>query len=200
MYRRAANTHHRGYTHHPVIAGASKQLMLVEIVLILVSHCENKVVNSSVHHASKGMRIIVESQRKPGNAPKSNVCRMKRQCVVVIFFCLDGNCHQPSAAINDEFEMAVSALSAVSAGINELDDDMHIYSGEAMACTETPVGFKNCCADKGWGLDLGLASCKPQEQQLGQAKEKGLVVYVGRFCAERLLGICTRHKQGYLCV
>ncbi len=32
---------------------------------------------------------------------------------------------------------------------------------------------------------------------LGKAKEKGLAVYVGRFCAERILGVCIRYKRGH---
>ncbi len=32
---------------------------------------------------------------------------------------------------------------------------------------------------------------------LSKAKEKGLAVYVGRFCAERILGACIRYKGGH---
>ncbi len=112
-------------------------------------------------------------------------------------FCLEGDCTDPDTTFDADFEAAVSILSALDQGIKTMDPDIRIYSGDAMACSETPVGFKNCCADRGWGLDLGLVSCNAQERQLGQAKEKGLAVYVGRFCAERIWGVCIRYKRGH---
>ncbi|MEE9452117.1 MAG: conjugal transfer protein TraN [Gammaproteobacteria bacterium] len=112
-------------------------------------------------------------------------------------FCLEGDCTDPDTTFDADFEATVSILSALDQGIKTMDPDIRIYSGDAMACSEIPVGFKNCCADRGWGFDLGLASCNAQERQLGQAKEKGLAVYVGRFCAERVLGVCLRYKRGH---
>ncbi len=112
-------------------------------------------------------------------------------------FCLEGDCTDPDTTFDADFEAAISILSALDQGIKTMDPDISIYSGDAMACSEIPVGFKNCCADRGWGLDLGLASCNKEERQLGQAKGKGLAVYVGRFCAERIWGVCIRYKRGH---
>nr|WP_255479115.1 conjugal transfer protein TraN [Arsenophonus endosymbiont of Aphis craccivora] len=58
-----------------------------------------------------------------------------------------------------------------------------------MAFRKTAIGFSNCCKSIGWGHDIGLASCDSEEKAIGKAKEKGLVVDVGEFCAEDVLGV-----------
>ncbi|PSW22452.1 hypothetical protein C9J21_22345 [Photobacterium phosphoreum] len=53
----------------------------------------------------------------------------------------------------------------------------------------------NCCSDKGWGKDISLTSCTDEEKALIKAKEKKIVHTIGRYCAEKVLGVCIRHKE-----
>ncbi|WP_192811942.1 conjugal transfer protein TraN, partial [Vibrio harveyi] len=57
-------------------------------------------------------------------------------------------------------------------------------------------GFSNCCKDSGWGQALG-AKCSEEEKALRKAKAKGLTLYVGQYCAKKVLGVCTRKKKSY---
>ena len=66
-----------------------------------------------------------------------------------------------------------------------------------MQCTDAAFGFADCCADGGWGTSSGLASCNEEEEALGKAKEKKLTIYIGDYCAEKILGACIRKKKSY---
>ncbi|HIF9542125.1 TPA: type-F conjugative transfer system mating-pair stabilization protein TraN [Photobacterium damselae] len=114
------------------------------------------------------------------------------------FFCLDGDCYDGQAQKNDNFSDSASALAGLGEAAASLNaDDLSIFTGKAASCDKKPVGLSDCCADKGWGNDIGLTQCSAEEKALAQAKEKGLTVYLGRYCAEEVLGACIRKKQGY---
>ena len=66
-----------------------------------------------------------------------------------------------------------------------------------MYCRKSGFGFSDCCKDSGWGHKLGLAKCNSEENALGQAKEKKLVVYVGTFCSKKILKKCIQRKSSY---
>ena len=42
-----------------------------------------------------------------------------------------------------------------------------------------------------------MAKCNSEENALGKAKEKNLVVYVGTFCSKKVLKKCIRRKSSY---
>ena len=71
------------------------------------------------------------------------------------------------------------------------------FTGKAISCRKAMAGFSNCCRDSGWGQDTGLASCSSEEKALGQAKARKLTIYVGGYCAHKVLGVCTERKEGY---
>ncbi|ARM32537.1 type-F conjugative transfer system mating-pair stabilization protein TraN [Legionella longbeachae] len=104
-------------------------------------------------------------------------------------FCLDGNCsahdYQPS---NDaDFKKAIAALSAASQAPQEFNGASNfLFKGQKLECSDDMMGFKNCCRDSGWGIDLNLAHCTDSEKQLGQAKENKLVVATGSYCYKRV--------------
>ena len=103
-------------------------------------------------------------------------------------FCLDGNCsaHDYSPASEEDFKKSISALSAASEASNGLNGrGDFVFKGERMECTDAMLNFKNCCDDKGWGVDLGLAHCNDMEKKLGLARENKLVVATGEYCADR---------------
>ena len=112
-------------------------------------------------------------------------------------FCLDGDCYTDDEKQNDEFDKAASALAAVSqAGEEMVGNPPKIFTGKGRQCSKAALGFADCCKDSGWGVDIGLSSCTEEERQLGEAKEQGMVVELGDFCAEKVLGVCIRKKEG----
>ncbi|WP_299006916.1 type-F conjugative transfer system mating-pair stabilization protein TraN [uncultured Shewanella sp.] len=119
-------------------------------------------------------------------------------------FALDGDFYESSPTTSTDFEQAASGLAAASeAGMdvkNETsvtEDSKIIFTGKAMKCTDKPIGISNCCQDGGWGDDVGITSCSQEEKELGAAKEDKLSIYVGRYCAEKILGVCIRDKKSY---
>lgn len=116
-------------------------------------------------------------------------------------FCSDGRCAPNNDEKNEMFAKAASELAAVTAAGKDVaaqnGKDIKVFTGKAIACRKLAVGFSNCCQDSGWGADLGLTRCSSEEQALGKAKEKRLTVYIEEFCAEKVLGVCTRKKRSY---
>ncbi len=112
-------------------------------------------------------------------------------------FCLDGDCYADAPALNNDFESAVAPLAALGSAAEGISDPPLIFSGKAMACSKARVGFSDCCKDSGWGNAIGLADCSDDERALGQAKEEGLTIYVGDYCAEKVLSVCIREKKSY---
>lgn len=116
------------------------------------------------------------------------------------FFCSDGSCADLESNINSDFGHAVSQLATLAqAGKDVGLDPKHLkaFSGKPMFCRKSGFGFSDCCKDSGWGHKVGLAKCNSEENTLGQAKEKKLVVYVGTYCSKKVLGKCIRRKSGY---
>lgn len=110
-------------------------------------------------------------------------------------YCLNGDCVDPTYPANDEFDQVATALSAVGEGVDDFGMLSQIFQGQAMSCNKSILDFKDCCVEKGWGLDINLASCNKEEQQLGLAREQQRAIDVGRYCAESLLGVCYRTKR-----
>ncbi len=90
-------------------------------------------------------------------------------------------------------------MAAVTDGLTQMvgNTSLLAFSGAAMSCRQIPVGFLNCCANSGWGKETDLAHCSPEEQKLGDAKQKGLAYEVGSYCSKKILGVCIQHSQGY---
>ncbi len=110
--------------------------------------------------------------------------------------CLDGSCGQQDYQKNTDFNQAMAALSAMTNAAKQLQgNNPGIFKGESKSCRTTFIGFSNCCSDSGWGLDLNLTNCHQEEQELGQAKQNNLTVFVGEYCAHRVLGFCTERKR-----
>ena len=113
-------------------------------------------------------------------------------------FCLDGDCYNPPPQINENFDESAAALAALGAAAANLNaDSLTIFSGEPAFCSKKPIGLSDCCADSGWGGDIGLTQCSEEEKALADAKEDGLTVSLGEYCAEEVLGVCIRKKKSY---
>ena len=113
-------------------------------------------------------------------------------------FCLDGNCVDHSYSASEDFTKGVSALSATADASKQFNSNSQmIFTGHAQSCRDDAANFSNCCSKSGWGQDIHLAHCSDEEKALGVNHEKGLSVYVGRYCAHEVLGICVEHKEAY---
>lgn len=136
--------------------------------------------------------------------------RVKYQCQKTVktdgyvcgdkFFCSDGSCSDIENNVNSDFGHAVSQLATLAQAGKDIGLDannLKAFSGRPMYCRKSGFGFSDCCKDSGWGHKLGLAKCSSEENALGQAKEKKLVVYVGTFCSKKILKKCIRRKSSY---
>lgn len=122
------------------------------------------------------------------------------------FYCMDGSCQDVTDEKNKDFGNSITELSATASAasdvqgqggdINVNPSNIKIFQGTPAHCKDVVLGALNCCRDTGWGKII--AHCSDEEKNLGLAKEKGgLVVYVGRYCSTRVLGVCLMHKKGY---
>ncbi|CAK3808171.1 conjugal transfer mating pair stabilization protein TraN [Vibrio crassostreae] len=111
-------------------------------------------------------------------------------------FCLDGDCYVEAPKLNSHFDKSVAALAGLAEAVKDIGDPPKIFTGKPMKCNKKLAGFNDCCKDSGWGQGLG-ATCSEAEEALGKAKEKGLTLYVGQYCAKKVLGVCTRKKRSY---
>ena len=113
-------------------------------------------------------------------------------------YCLDGDCISHQYSQSQDFAKGASSLSALADASKQFDPAaMLIFSGHQIECSEKPVGFSNCCAENGWGQDAGLAHCSDQEKKLHEAREKNLVIKVGRYCSGSDPFPCLEHSQTF---
>ena len=112
--------------------------------------------------------------------------------------CVGGDCFETGYAPNEDFALAASYLGAIEAAVRDFDvEAMAIFKGQNLKCKKTALGFKNCCKDTGWGLDLGLAQCKESERILGEKRAAGLCHTIGSYKKGSFLS--KRRFESYCC-
>ena len=112
--------------------------------------------------------------------------------------CLGGDCFATGYEPSPDFALAASHLGAIEAAVDDFDlAALAIFGGQHHTCAKSAFGFKNCCKDKGWGLDLGLALCGESERVLGEKREAGLCHYVGAY--KKGSFITKRSYQSFCC-
>jgi len=111
-------------------------------------------------------------------------------------FCMDGNCTDHSYTQSGSFNDAMSALNA-EADAESYENPDSIFNGKKYTCSKEPIGYSNCCQDKGWGQDANLTQCSDEEKKLGELRQQGLAVKVGGYCAHKTLFECTEHRESY---
>lgn len=115
-------------------------------------------------------------------------------------FCTNGNCDTEESKPNQDFQKAITTLSALKEAGTSLDEKLNqIFKGTRKTCRTAFSGFRDCCKDKGWGIDLSLTECKTKEEELGLQKQKGQCHYVGKYCSKKVLGKCVEKKKAYCC-
>ncbi|MCD9554498.1 type-F conjugative transfer system mating-pair stabilization protein TraN [Photobacterium carnosum] len=114
------------------------------------------------------------------------------------FFCIDGDCYDEEQKQNDNFSEAASGLAALGEAAKSFSaENLRVFTGNAASCSKKPIGLSDCCADSGWGNNIGLTQCSEEEKSLSDAKEKKLTIELGEYCAEKVLGVCIRKKKSY---
>ncbi|WP_261900974.1 type-F conjugative transfer system mating-pair stabilization protein TraN [Vibrio tasmaniensis] len=146
------------------------------------------------HCSLKQNGVCIEQEVTKSCAEKT--CRATNMQCGEQSFCLDGDCYVPEPKLNGNFDKSVAALAGLAEAVKDVGDPPKIFTGKPMQCSKKLAGFNDCCKDSGWGQGLG-AKCSEAEEALGEAKEKGLTLYVGQYCAKKVLGVCTRKKRSY---
>jgi len=139
--------------------------------------------------------VCIEEQLTK-SCPEKTCSTTSLQCLDTTF-CLDGDCYQGQPTQSAEFDQSAAGLAAISEAAKGLGDPPLIFAGQGMQCTDKAFGFADCCKDSGWGTNLGIAQCSAEEKSLGQAKEQGIAIALGEYCADKVLGVCTRKKKTY---
>lgn len=113
-------------------------------------------------------------------------------------YCMNGDCTDQSYQKSHDFGKAVSALSSVSSAGKEIDQtNLKIFTGKPYECSEKPIGFSNCCSEKGWGQDAGLDHCSSAAKELHHARDNSVAIKVGRYCSGSNPLPCLEHSQVY---
>lgn len=112
-------------------------------------------------------------------------------------YCLDGNCVNQQKNPDPDFQRSVSALSVASEAAKSFSNFNSVFTGQRKTCSKVFLGFIDCCADEGWGKDIHLAQCSPEEKDLAASKENLQTVYLGEYCNKDELGVCVEHRKAY---
>lgn len=104
--------------------------------------------------------------------------------------CFNGECDQSKEELSDDSKEGVSRLGALAGSAGEIS--LHqvtanvpaIFVGTAKECKKYPLGFRDCCADNGWGE--WVKHCPADLQQLQKAKAENRVVYLGHYQKNKL--------------
>jgi hypothetical protein len=105
-------------------------------------------------------------------------------------YCPNGNCTsdvEAAAVSGSNVTQMAQASSWLQAAQEAAKDNTNstgtfsFFKGQGEQCTESAVGFSDCCSASGWGSGVGLASCSAQEKQLGIARQAGETHEVGTY-------------------
>lgn len=115
-------------------------------------------------------------------------------------FCLDGSCFDQTWQPNGDMANALSKLAIFKEMQKDMNAKEHVvFKGENLGCSRVIGDFKDCCKLSGWGKNIKLASCNEDEQKLQLQRKLNKCHLIGTYCADRVLGVCTRKKTTYCC-
>lgn len=155
------------------------------------SACKQKVGNACV---------VYQQTYQCKDAPKTTFqIESGNTSTLKVPFCMDGNCRDQSWEPNDELMSSVAQLSILKEMQGNLENGF-LFRGTENKCSKSIISFKDCCGSgKGWGNDLGLASCSSKEKLLNKRRKAGLCHLVGTYCDKKILGKCVTKKSSYCC-
>ncbi|WP_135458927.1 type-F conjugative transfer system mating-pair stabilization protein TraN [Vibrio echinoideorum] len=150
---------------------------------------------TATHCSAKQKGVCIEEELKK-SCPEKRCSATNLTCGEESF-CLDGDCYAGTPEPSSDFNESAAALAALAKAAEGLGDPPLIFTGQGQKCTKKMLGISDCCKDGGWGTDVGLAQCSEEEKALGKAKDDKLTIYLGSYCAEKVLGQCLRKKRTY---
>ncbi|KTC87650.1 type-F conjugative transfer system mating-pair stabilization protein TraN [Legionella drozanskii] len=128
---------------------------------------------------------------------EENVCHKAAVCLKDVF-CADGNCVDTTPSQNEDFGKAIAPLAtAAEAGREFSKTQASLFAGHPVQCKIWIANLIDCCSHKGWADKIHLDLCREEDKALGKAKLNYLAHYVGKYCSEKVLGVCTEHKRSY---
>jgi conjugal transfer mating pair stabilization protein TraN len=138
-------------------------------------------------------------------------------------YCINGECTQVEREASTEFKDAMVAVQTMGNVRDHFDPDtMTLFNGTKEGCHKPVFGLVNCCAGKTSGLittaagaaalasgpaAIGLLAtpfltmflCSTEEKTLDVKDRMGLCHYVGTYCSDKVLGVCTSKRKSYCC-
>lgn len=125
------------------------------------------------------------------------VCPPPITCVKDLF-CADGDCTEHAGTENNDFGKETTPLAVVGAAGREYGQTQTtLFGGHAVHCKKVITDFVDCCSEEGWGQKINIAHCPDEDKALGRAKLDYLAHYIGEYCADKVLGVCTEYKRTY---
>lgn len=113
-------------------------------------------------------------------------------------FCVGDVCIANEDAGDTDMPDALAALLIAQMAGQDYEKNLTIFKGESKRCRKAVLGFRNCCKDSGWGVDMGLTQCSAEEKDLMQAQEAKSAHYIGTYCSQKsFFGICTEKAMRY---
>lgn len=115
---------------------------------------------------------------------------------------LDGAYADKSYKKNDEMMSSISQLSILSEMQGQIKDEFDkLFKGTSDKCTKAKYGFKNCCdKGKGWGVNLKLGHCSPEDIKTADRNSKGLCHEVGEYCSKKIFPVgCVAKRRTFCC-
>lgn len=112
--------------------------------------------------------------------------------------CIGDMCIGADRESNDELPDALAAILIGQMAGEDYSKNLTIFKGTPMRCRKAVLGFRNCCKDSGWGVDIGLTQCSPEEETLMARQESKSTHYVGTYCSQKsFLGVCMEKAMRY---
>ncbi len=151
-----------------------------------------------------------------GSNPPASICAGD-------LYCINGECTQVEREASTEFKDAMVAVQTMGNVKGEFDPDtLTLFNGDQAGCHKPVFGLVNCCAGKTSGLlttaagaaaivsgpaavaalatpFLTMFLCSSEEMMLDVKDRMGLCHYVGTYCSDKVLGVCTSKRKSYCC-
>ena len=119
-------------------------------------------------------------------------------------FCVTGDCVPQERSKDQDMHKSLAALSAAAEVAKHLDtvdpNNPKIFKGKSRECSKNILSgiTKDCCGISPSGfLEGKILKCDQEEMELAQAKETGRSIYLGEYCHNEVLGVCTSYHQTY---
>jgi conjugal transfer mating pair stabilization protein TraN len=142
-------------------------------------------------------------------------------------YCLDGSCTQLPTSPSPDIANALVAINAMGDATKQLNTtNLTIFDGTATGCHKPLFGLVNCCAGKVSGMLTAASSavalagiltgnyafllgmvtqflviflCSQAEMLLDVEDRMGLCSYIGEYCSQKALFVCTTKRLTYCC-